>query len=96
MKRNWLLVLLLAVLLILQYRLWFGPGSWEEITRLRRHISEQDQANAELRERNERLSREVQSLKTDLATVEERARQELGLIREGETFYLVVDEDKKP
>lgn len=94
MRRNWLLFLLLAVLLIVQYRLWFGPGSWEEITRLRRQIAEQESSNAELRERNERLSREVQSLKTDLATVEERARQELGLIREGETFYLVVDEEE--
>ncbi|HCS29009.1 MAG TPA: cell division protein FtsB [Spongiibacteraceae bacterium] len=94
MRRNWLLFLLLAVLLIVQYRLWFGPGSWEEITRLRRQIAEQEHSNAELRERNERLSREVQSLKTDLATVEERARQELGLIREGETFYLVVDEEE--
>ena len=96
MKKNWLLILLLVVLLGLQFRLWVGPGSWEEITRLERQIAEQEQANSELRERNERLSREVQSLKTDLATVEERARQELGLIREGETFFLIVDEDEKP
>ena len=95
MKRHWLLILLLAVLLTMQFRLWFGPGSWEEITRLRRQIAEQESSNAELRERNERLSREVKSLKTDLATVEERARQELGLIKKGETFYLVVDEDEK-
>lgn len=96
MKKNWLLILLLAVLLILQYRLWFGLGSWEEITHLRREIAQQEQTNADLHERNERLSREVQSLKTDLATVEERARHELGLIKEGETFYLIVDEDKQP
>lgn len=96
MKRNWLLLLLLAVLLILQYRLWVGPGSWEEITRLRRQIAEQEHTNADLSERNERLSREVQSLKTDLATVEERARHELGLIKDGETFYLIVDEAKQP
>ncbi len=95
MKRNWLLILLLAVLLLTQYRLWVGPGSFEEIARLRRQIAEQEYANSELRERNERLSREVQSLKTNLATVEERARQELGLIRQGETFYLIVDEEQK-
>ncbi len=95
MKRNWLLILLLAVLLLTQYRLWVGPGSFEEIARLRRQIAEQEHANSELRERNERLSREVQSLKTNLATVEERARQELGLIRQGETFYLIVDEEQK-
>ena len=95
-RRNWLLFALLAVLLWLQYRLWFGPGSWEEITRLRREIAQQEETNAELRARNELLSREVHSLKSDLGTVEERARRELGLIKEGETFYLIVEEDKKP
>lgn len=96
LRRNALLLILLAVLLVLQYRLWFGPGSWEEITRLRREIAQQEATNAELRARNERLSKEVSSLKTDLSTVEERARRELGLIKKGETFYLIVDEDKKP
>ncbi|MFT5605380.1 MAG: cell division protein FtsB [Paracoccaceae bacterium] len=95
MKRHWLLVLLLVVLLLTQLRLWVGPGSWEEIARLRRQIAEQAHSNAELLERNERLLREVRSLKTNLAAVEERARQELGLIKEGETFYLIVDEDQE-
>ncbi|MFT5575890.1 MAG: cell division protein FtsB [Bermanella sp.] len=95
MKRHWLLVLLLVVLLLTQFRLWVGPGSWEEIARLRRQIAEQAHSNAELLERNERLLREVRSLKTNLAAVEERARQELGLIKEGETFYLIVDEDQE-
>ncbi|WP_372749487.1 cell division protein FtsB [Litorivivens sp.] len=95
-RRNALLFLLLAIFVWLQYRLWFGPGSWEEITRLRREIAQQEETNAELRARNERLAKEVLSLKTDLATVEERARRELGLIKKGETFYLIVDEAETP
>lgn len=96
MKRNWLLLVLLGMLVWLQYRLWLGSGSWEEVTQLRREIAQQEQLNSELRERNERLSSEVRSLKTDLDKVEQRARRELGLIQEGETFYLIVDEDKQP
>lgn len=96
MKRNWLLLLLLGMLVWLQYRLWLGSGSWEEVTQLRREIAQQEQLNSELRERNERLSSEVRSLKTDLDKVEQRARRELGLIQEGETFYLIVEEDKQP
>lgn len=96
MKRNWLLLVLLGMLVWLQYRLWLGSGSWEEVTQLRREIAQQEQLNSELRERNERLSSEVRSLKTDLDKVEQRARSELGLIQEGETFYLIVDEDKQP
>lgn len=96
MKRNWLLLVLLGMLVWLQYRLWLGSGSWEEVTQLRREIAQQEQLNSELRERNERLSNEVRSLKTDLDKVEQRARSELGLIQEGETFYLIVEEDKQP
>lgn len=96
MKRNWLLLVLLGMLVWLQYRLWLGSGSWEEVTQLRREIAQQEQLNSELRERNERLSNEVRSLKTDLNKVEQRARSELGLIQEGETFYLIVEEDKQP
>lgn len=95
MSRRTLLIFLLLILAGLQYRLWVGDGSWEEIVSLRRDITEQKVQNAELRARNEKLYREVQSLRNDLDSVEERARSELGLIREDETFYLIVEPKKK-
>ncbi len=92
MKRRALLLLLLLILLGLQFRLWVGPGSWEEIVSLRREIAGQKARNAELQERNNKLYGEVDSLKRDLDSVEERARNELGLIKDGETFYQIVEE----
>ncbi|WP_347329773.1 cell division protein FtsB [Marinimicrobium locisalis] len=86
---------LLAVLLILltglQYRLWIAEGSWADVARLERKIEKQSSENERLKERNRRLSTEVQALKNGMDSIEERAREDLGMIREGETFYMMVD-----
>lgn len=87
-----LLFVLLVILGVLQYRLWFAQGSLAEQSRLRRQIEEQSEVNRKLRERNAVLEREVLELHSGMAGVEQRAREELGLIREGETFYQFVDE----
>ncbi len=87
------LVLFCLVLLWLQIRLWTGPGSLAEIDRLETEIETQVVANAELQTRNEALLQDVSDLKNGLDAVEERARSELGMIRKGETFYLIVDEE---
>lgn len=92
MKRRWLTYLLLLLLLGLQYRLWVGQGSWEEVAATRRAIEQQKFDNAEMRARNERLYGEIDSLRHDLDSVEDRARSELGLVRDGETFYLIIEE----
>ncbi|CAA0090135.1 Cell division protein FtsB [Zhongshania aliphaticivorans] len=92
MTRRRLLLLLLVILALLQVRLWTGTGSWEQIASLRRDIAVQNETNNELRLRNERLYGEVRSLKHDLDSIEERARNDMGLIKSGETFYLIVDE----
>ncbi len=89
---RWLLVALLLVLLILQYRLWFADGSLAEQRRLELQVEEQARINRELQERNARLEREVLELKSGTRGVEQRAREQLGLIREGETFYQFSDE----
>lgn len=88
---RWLLAVLVVLLLLLQLRLWFGDGSVVEVWRLRRQVQAQHEENIRLRERNEALAAEVQDLKTGLEAVEERARAELGMIKEGETFYQSVD-----
>lgn len=91
---RWILVFLIIVLIALQTRLWLGQGSWEQIVSLQREIEQQTLVNERLKERNNVLEKEVRDLKNGLDSVEERARSELGLIKEGETFYLLIkDED---
>lgn len=90
---RWLLAVLTALLLVLQYRLWIAEGSLAEKHRLERQVVEQTAINAELRERNAVLEREVLELQSGNRGVEQRAREQLGLIREGEVFYQFAGED---
>jgi cell division protein FtsB len=87
------LVLLLCVLVLLQVRLWTGAGSVADIARLKDAIADQDEENASLQARNQVLLEEVSDLRDGLDSIEERARNELGMIRQGETFYLIVEDD---
>jgi len=86
-----LLAVLVLLLAVLQYRLWFAQGSLAEKHRLEQQVKEQLRVNQELRERNAVLEREVLNLQSGNTGVEQRAREQLGLVREGETFYQVVD-----
>jgi len=88
---RWLLSILLLLLGLLQYRLWFAEGSFAEQHRLELQVEEQTRINAELQARNAVLQREVLELQTGNKGVEQRAREQLGLVREGETFYQIVD-----
>jgi len=88
------LAITLAVLLAsLQYRLWFGIGGVPMVETLQAQVSAQRQQNAELTLRNEALVAEVHDLKTGDLAIEERARNELGMIKPGEVFYRVIDPD---
>ena len=87
-----LAIALLAVLLVaLQARLWLVAGGVPEVWRLQEAVAGQRAENQRLAERNDALAADVRDLKSGLAAVEERARQELGMIREGEVFYRIVD-----
>ena len=90
---KWLLVMLSVLLLALQYRLWVAEGSWAHVARLDRNIAEQEQTNKRLRERNRQLATEVEALKQGLDSIEARAREDLGMIKEGETFYMMIEPD---
>lgn len=92
---RWFLAALAGLLLLLQYRLWFADGSLAERQRLQQQVESAELENARLRERNNALSREVLELKSGKGVVEERAREELGLIREGEVFYRFIEEDDR-
>ncbi len=85
------LVVLLALLAWLQYRLWFGSGGTRQVAALQERVEQQRRQNDGLRHRNEALAAEVADLKSGEAAIEERARSELGMIKPGETFYRVVD-----
>jgi cell division protein FtsB len=88
-----LLVLLLVLLAWLQYRLWFGSGGQREVAALETRVQAQARDNAGLQQRNDALAAEVEDLKSGEAAVEERARNELGMIKPGETFYRVVESE---
>lgn len=85
---NFVLLVLLATV---QYQLWVGEDSLAGVWRMEQAIKRQKLENVELKQRNQHLAAEVEDLKTGLAAVEERARQELGMIRKDETYYQIVD-----
>jgi cell division protein FtsB len=90
------LLLLLVLLAWLQYRLWFGNGGQREVQVLQHRVQQQARDNAGLQQRNDALAAEVEDLKSGEAAVEERARNELGMIKPGETFYRVVEPEASP
>lgn len=85
------LIILIILLFTLQIRLWWGEGGIVENRRLEQSVIDQREENARLRERNAALEAEVEDLKNAREGVEERARGELGMVRDGEVFYQVVE-----
>jgi cell division protein FtsB len=86
-----ILAIILGVCLVsLQFRLWVSDQGMREIWRLSQSVEAQTAANAEQRERNGQLLAEVTDLKVGLAALEERARSELGMVGNSETFYQIV------
>jgi len=83
-------VILFVVLILLQFKLWLGEGGFREVARLETRVEGQQQQNVSLLQRNAELQAEVEDLRERLDAVEERARNELGLIKPAEKFYQVV------
>ena len=79
----------------LQTRLWFGEGSLAHKAELDEQLLLQSMEIESLRLRNEMIARDVKSLKTNLDAIEEKAREDLGMIKDGEVFFLVTDEKPK-
>lgn len=88
---RWLIVTLIILFIGLQYRLWFGENNLRDIWTLNSKIELQQEINQDLNQRNSELEAEVQDLKQGLSALEERARSELGMIKEGETFFQLVE-----
>ncbi|MBK7170085.1 MAG: septum formation initiator family protein [Gammaproteobacteria bacterium] len=87
---KWIALSLAVLLTVLQASLWIGQGSIAEVVALERQLGSMSATNEELRARNERLEVEVAEFRNGLDSVEEMAREELGMVRQGETFYVVV------
>jgi cell division protein FtsB len=86
---------MLALLVIIQYPLWLGKGGWLRVYELDRQVSKQMDKNDALAARNAKLAGEVKDLKDGTKAIEERARAEHGMSKEGEIFVQVVP-SKKP
>jgi cell division protein FtsB len=87
---NFLAIALLALLLFLQYRLWFEDGGIQNMLTLKRSLALQAQETEKMKKRNEELIFQVQRLQNSPDAVESRARNELGMVKKGETFYQIV------
>ena len=87
------LTLIFVILIaLLQYPLWLGKGSWLRVWNVKQQISSQKDKNKTFKQRNETLGAEVRDLKQGNAAIEERARSELGMIKQDEVFYQVIDQ----
>ncbi len=84
---RWLALVFLAAILALQYPMWFGKGGWLAARDLDRQLAMQRGANDKLKARNEALDADVRDLKTGSEAIEERARSELGMVRQDEVFF---------
>ena len=90
------LALLIVAVVALQYKAWFGDVGYFANAELEAEVAAQAQRTAVLNQRNRILTAEVLALQSDLIAVESRARANLGMIKEGETFYLVNSDPQKP
>jgi len=82
-----LAIVFVLLILALQYPMWLGKGGWLQLRELNAQVAAQRQVNVELKARNEALDAEVRDLKQGVEAVEERARSELGMIRQDEVFF---------
>jgi len=80
-----------ALLLLIQYPLWLGKGGWLRVWDLDKQVQQAQKKNTELKARNAKLESEVEDLKQGTGAVEERARYELGMIKQDEVFIQVLD-----
>lgn len=87
---KWVTAVLLCLLAMLQYRLWFGKNSVPDYLSMQKEVEAQTIQNANLKQRNSLLIADIEDLKIGLDAAEERARNDLGLIKQGETFYRIL------
>ena len=85
---------LLTAIALLQYPLWLGKGSWLRVWEVDQALRAQRATNQKLQSRNAVLDAEVRDLKQGIEAVEERARSELGMVRQDEIFFQILDDTR--
>lgn len=88
-------IFLAALLVLIQYPLWLGKGGWLRAWDLDHQVAEARDKNQQLNARNDKLASEVRDLQIGTGAVEERARYELGMIKENEIFIQVLEPANK-
>jgi cell division protein FtsB len=91
-----LFLVLFALVGLIQYPLWAGKGGWFKVWDLQKQLTEQQATNDGLRARNNALDAEVHDLQTGTGAIEERARSELGMMRDGEIFVQILPQNTAP
>ena len=84
---RWLALAFIALIVALQYPMWLGKGGWLQVREFDRGLAAQKEANAKLKQRNDALDADVRDLKTGFEAIEERARSELGMVKQDEVFF---------
>ena len=87
-------IILLIFFLLLQHRLWFGKNSIPDYFALKADVERQQQTNLKLKQRNKILYADIDDLKSGVEAIEESARNELGMIKENETFFRIIPAEK--
>lgn len=82
---------LLALIAAMQYPLWYGKASWLKVMQIEQDVAAAREHNAQLQNRNNKLEAEVNDLKQGLDAIEERARSDLGMVKEGEILFQIVN-----
>jgi cell division protein FtsB len=93
---KWLTLVLVALVSLIQFPLWLGKGGWLRVQEVDQQIVTQRETNARLKVRNAALDAEVRDLKQGLEAIEERARSELGMVRQDEIFFHVLEATALP
>ena len=87
---RWISLILVALLLLLQYPLWLGKGGWLKVWDIDKQVEAQKQVNQKTQMRNAILDAEVRDLKQGSEAIEERARNELGMVKRDEVFFQII------
>ncbi|HET7097473.1 MAG TPA: cell division protein FtsB [Casimicrobiaceae bacterium] len=93
---RWLALAFVALIAALQYPMWLGKGGWLQVRDLDRQLAAQRESNGRLKIRNDALDAEVRDLKNGFEAVEERARAELGMVKQDEVFFQLQQPTRQP
>ncbi len=91
---KWIAIALVVMLAALQYRIWFGKSSFQQRKLQQTKITQIKMENLELSNRNQKLLAEIKDLRKGTDAVEERARYQLGMIKENETFFRILNKEE--